>query len=108
MMAFPVLFTDGSIIDGTGTPPLKADVLVRDGRIAEVGIPGSIPRAVGQVVNCAGATLMPGLCDAHAHITWINQANRDGLRELPLEEHTLASMQNARTYLDYGYTMVVS
>lgn len=108
MKPFPVLFTDASVLDGTGAAPFKGDVLVRDGRIAEVGAPGSIPRTAGHVVDCGGGTLMPGLCDAHAHITWINQANRDGLRELPLEEHTLASMQNARTYLDYGYTMVVS
>lgn len=108
MNAFPVLFTNVRILDGTGAPPFMGDVLVRDDRIAEVGPLGNIPRSAGYVVERAGATLMPGLCDAHAHITWVNQAHRDGLRDLPVEEHTLAAMQNARTYLDYGYTMLVS
>jgi N-acyl-D-amino-acid deacylase len=31
-----LLFRGATIIDGTGGPPFKADVGVRDGRIAEV------------------------------------------------------------------------
>lgn len=40
-------------------------VLIRDGRIAELGTTGQDPAA--QVIDGAGATLLPGLIDAHTH-----------------------------------------
>ncbi len=44
-----------------------ADVLVRDGRIAEIGLGLAAPRGV-RVVEAAGMHLMPGIVDAHSHI----------------------------------------
>jgi imidazolonepropionase-like amidohydrolase len=103
-----ILFTNVQVIDGSGRAPFTGEVLVIGERIASVTAAGLTSRANARVVNGHGATLIPGLCDAHTHITWINQANRNALRELPIEEHTLASIENARTYLDYGYTMAIS
>ena len=103
------LFVNVRVLDGTGAAPFDGEVLVRNGRIVSVGLPGHGPRSTGAVViDGMGGTLMPGLCDAHSHISWLNQAGRDALAEMPLEEHTLAAMENARTYLDCGYTMIVS
>jgi len=107
-MAQPVLFANVVVIDGTGAEPFSGEVLVRNDRIAQVGPIGSIDPTGAQIVDGQGAALLPGLCDAHAHITWVNQAHRDALRQLPIEEHLLATIGNARTYLDYGYTMIVS
>jgi imidazolonepropionase-like amidohydrolase len=95
-------------VDGSGADAFSGEVLVRNGHIAEVGGSGTIDRTGARIVDGLGGTLLPGLCDAHAHITWINQAHRDALRELPIEEHVLATIINARTYLDCGYTMIVS
>lgn len=58
------LLTGGAVFDGRrhlGT----ADVLVRDGRIAEVG-PG-LPRDGHAVVDVAGGLVAPGFVDAHNH-----------------------------------------
>jgi imidazolonepropionase-like amidohydrolase len=65
-----------TIIDGTGAAP-TADgvVIVRDGRIAEVGpraavtVPADVP-----VVDVAGKTIVPGLWDMHTHVTQIEWA----------------------------------
>lgn len=109
MTAPDTLFVNVQVLDGTGAPPFAGEVLVRGERIAHVGLASSVSRSVGaRIVDGQGGTLMPGLCDAHSHITWLNQASRDALADMPLEEHTLAAMHNARTYLDCGYTMVVS
>jgi predicted amidohydrolase YtcJ len=46
-------------------------MLVRDGRIAAVGDPGEIRAAAGpaaQVARLDGATVIPGLIDAHCHV----------------------------------------
>jgi imidazolonepropionase-like amidohydrolase len=102
------LFTGARILDGTGSPPFVGEVLVVGERIERAGAPGELERSAARIVDCRGATLMPGMCDAHAHITWMNQANRDALRNTPIEEHTVAAAANARTYLDCGYTMAVS
>jgi N-acyl-D-aspartate/D-glutamate deacylase len=59
------LFRGGRVFDGTGSDPAKADVVVEDGRIADVatGLDGD------EAVDMAGnRTLLPGLFDCHVHI----------------------------------------
>jgi N-acyl-D-amino-acid deacylase len=62
-----------TVVDGTGAPPVRADVGVRDGRIAEVreNIAGS---GHATVVDAGGLTLAPGFIDVHTHydaqVTW--------------------------------------
>ncbi|WP_222267161.1 metal-dependent hydrolase family protein [Modestobacter marinus] len=58
------VFSGGQVFDGTGSPAAPADVAVEDGRIVAVG-----PGLDGdEVVDCAGATLLPGLFDCHVHV----------------------------------------
>ena len=66
-----ILFTGGQVFDGTGAPPVPADVVVRGGRIESVRPGGGTPaEACDQVVDCAGATVMPGLVESHCHLTF--------------------------------------
>jgi imidazolonepropionase-like amidohydrolase len=55
-------------------------ILVRDGRIAEVGPQIAVP-AGASVVDLGGYTVLPGLIDAHTHLT-IDQVDQDQLAEL--------------------------
>lgn len=63
-----LLLRNAAILDvDAGTLTDERDVLVHDGRIAEIGektISGSFDR----VIDLRGRTLMPGLCDAHVHV----------------------------------------
>ena len=45
----------------------NAAVLVRDGRIAEIGSVGGIDAGDGQVIDAGGAYLSPGFIDIHVH-----------------------------------------
>lgn len=104
----PTLFTNVRVLDGTGEQPFDGEVLVEGSHISAVGRPGVTRRpAEARVVDGRGATLMPGLCDAHTHFTWNNGTSLDALGELPVEEHTLLAARSAKTYIDYGYTMCV-
>jgi imidazolonepropionase-like amidohydrolase len=60
-----VLFTGGTVVDGTLARPATADVHVIDGVVAAVG--PDLGVEADQVVDCTGATLTPGLFDCHVH-----------------------------------------
>jgi imidazolonepropionase-like amidohydrolase len=58
------------LVDGTGAPPREAaSVLVEDGRIARVGAASDAAPEGVQSLDLEGRTLMPGLVDAHVHVT---------------------------------------
>lgn len=100
------LFTNVSVLDSTGEQPYSADVLIEGNRIAEVERNvGSIPHEGHEVIDGGGATLMSGLCDAHAHFSWVDQESLEAIGLMPVEEHTLLTAKSAKTYLDMGYTM---
>lgn len=59
------LIREARVVDGTGAPWFVADVLLRDGRIAEVG--KSLMANGTRVVDAQGLYLAPGFIDAHCH-----------------------------------------
>ena len=85
-----VLFTNVRILDGTGQLPYSGSVLVQGNRIRQVGR-SSAPLAAGNamVIDGAGATLMPGMCEAHTHFSWNDAATLSAIQTMPLEEHVL-------------------
>lgn len=60
-----ILLHGGWVVDGTGTPPYRADIVVEDGRIRDIGRFS----ATGDVetVDCTGRYLLPGFIDTHSH-----------------------------------------
>jgi imidazolonepropionase-like amidohydrolase len=86
------------------------EALVEGNRIAAVARnPERLDRAGAEVVDCDGATLMPGLVESHAHLSWPSSVGRiiNAMR-LPPEEHLLVTARNARVTLDAGYTAAYS
>jgi imidazolonepropionase-like amidohydrolase len=102
------LITNVRIIDGTGRDPFPGAVRVDADRIVEV-TPGAAPPAArdATVIDGAGATLMPGLIESHAHIGLADMTSHE-LTRLPPEEHMLVTVRNAKTMLDCGYTSAFS
>lgn len=60
-----LLLKGGRIADGTGAPLYQADVLLKDGKIAEIG--KDIPCNAGQVLDVSGLVVAPGFIDTHSH-----------------------------------------
>lgn len=105
----PQLFTNVRIFDGTGSPPMPGEALVREGRIAAVAIGGErVEREGSNVVDCGGNTLMPGLVEAHAHVTYTNMVRLKEMGQIPPEEHMLIAAENAKLMLDSGFTSLYS
>ncbi len=61
---------NATLIDGTGAPPrAQVTVVIADGRIVNIRSgERRIARARGAWVDATGKFLIPGLCDAHAHL----------------------------------------
>jgi imidazolonepropionase-like amidohydrolase len=65
-----VLLRGVRVVDGRGVRAERADLLVQDGRIARISTTSLDAPAGAHVLDLAGATVTPGLMNAHAHITF--------------------------------------
>ena len=103
------LITNVRVLDGTGaTPPFTGSVLVSDRRIRQVGRSiAAIAPGNARVIDAAGATLMPGMTEAHTHFSWNDAPTLAAIQTMPLEEHVLWSAKVARQYLHAGFTSCV-
>src|SRR5258706_15761939 len=102
------LIANTMILDGSGAPPFRGEVLVEGEGIVAVQRGGGLPCGSARVVDGAGATLIAGLIEPHGHVSYPDAARNSDFTRLPPEEHVLATMRNARTLLDCGYTSVLS
>lgn len=103
------LICNAMIFDGSGAKPFPGHLRLRGNRIAQV-MKGSdaVAQEADEVIDAGGAFLMPGLIEGHGHISFIDQADLMDLAVIGVEEHTLATMHNARKLLDAGFTSVNS
>lgn len=69
----------GQIIDGTGKPAFKADVLLAEERIDKVGDLGPADIEAAEVLDATGKFVMPGLIDSHCHISFDEPRTNDEL-----------------------------
>ena len=73
-MAEATLFRGATVYDGTGADPVRADLLVRDGRVAALGDGARTAAGEAEVIDAGGLALMPGIVDLHTHydaqLTW--------------------------------------
>ncbi|MBO2463179.1 N-acyl-D-amino-acid deacylase family protein [Actinomadura violacea] len=60
-----VVITGGEVLDGTGSPARRADVVVREGRIQDVVPPGKTHE--GPELDATGLVVAPGFIDLHSH-----------------------------------------
>lgn len=106
-----IQFTNVRIFDGSGAASFQGEVVVEGERIAEVARPGQplSGQPVDEVIDGGGAMLMPGLVEAHAHLSWPSSVERM-VHEfvLPTEEMMLVTARNARVLLDHGFTSAYS
>ncbi len=99
----PTAFIGARLIDGRGGPPVEnATVVVRDGVITAVGPAGDVEVPDdARVFGLAGKTLMPGLIDAHVHMSLSGGGAVDAR-----EFKAVAATKNLRSHLKFGVTTV--
>lgn len=78
---YDVLITGGTVIDGTGAPPYRADVAVNRDRIAAIGSLDGRTEA-RRVIDAAGKVVAPGFIDMHTHSDLTLRADARGWSKL--------------------------
>jgi imidazolonepropionase-like amidohydrolase len=92
------------VVDARGVVAERADVVVRDGRIVSVGAPGA---AAGEILELGGRTVVPGLMNAHAHISLDGSADPDiAFRSETASQRTIRSAIRLRETLAAGVTTI--
>jgi N-acyl-D-aspartate/D-glutamate deacylase len=64
-MAYDLVIKNGVVIDGSGLPRFRADVAVKDGKIASIG---RIREQAKEVIDAEGHVVSPGIIDGHTHM----------------------------------------
>jgi imidazolonepropionase-like amidohydrolase len=101
----PKAFVGARVIDGTGKAAVEnATIVVRNGRIEAIGKSVSVP-AGAQRIDVAGKTIIPGMVNAHGHVSNLDQLglyarygvttifSLGGDREIELRDQTRAGQQ---------------
>jgi N-acyl-D-aspartate/D-glutamate deacylase len=63
--AYDLMVRGGRVVDGTGSPAVRADVGIREGRIAAVG--SDLDAGAAEVVDATRCIVTPGFVDVHTH-----------------------------------------
>jgi imidazolonepropionase-like amidohydrolase len=90
-----ILFRDGALADGrSASAQRNVSILVEAGRISWIRPAGGEEGASGDtVIDCAGATFVPGMVDCHSHVTgpggahWIERFDDPPETLLEVAEH---------------------
>ncbi len=61
------LIIGGTVVDGTGSAPRRADVAIGDGRIVAVADAGTIDEPATETLDATGRLVTPGFIDPHTH-----------------------------------------
>jgi len=109
-----IVISNGTLIDGTGAAPNRNEAIVIQGnRIKSTGrLPADIrleDRDNVEVINAAGQWIMPGLIDAHTHLSYGNPkvpGEARGRGTTRPEFNTLRAAWNAQKVLRSGVTSI--
>jgi imidazolonepropionase-like amidohydrolase len=107
MAAQRLIIRNGTLIDGAGGAPQRNDALVIEGnRIKSIG---ALPPEPATLIDATGQWIMPGLIDAHVHLSYGypklpgEGAGRGNLRP---ELNTLKAARGAQAALRAGVTSI--
>ncbi len=105
----PVVIKAGRLFDGTGDAHRTGQLVVVEGeRITAVGPDGEVKVPEGaEVIDLSGATVLPGLIDAHTHIG----SRADRYEEIAKFKDTpfqgaFAAVKHAKITLESGFTTI--
>ena len=80
MAEYDLVIRGGTIVDGTGVPRFKADLAVKDGRVAKIS--GRISAGGAREIDASGCIVAPGAIDLHTHydaqLNWDPYASLSG------------------------------
>ena len=86
---YDLVIRGGTIVDGSGIPRYKADLAVKDGRVARIS--GTISAGGAKEIDAGGCIVAPGAIDLHTHydaqLNWDPYASMSGWFGVTLYNH---------------------
>ena len=105
------LLENGTVIDGTGNPPFAAAVLVEGDCITGLGSDALLRvqhQQHARRIDVSGMTVMPGLIDAHCHLSFDDAASNPEIFYLRRNAlSALVAAYNAKKLLRAGVTGIL-
>src|SRR6185436_977077 len=103
-----IALVGGTLIDGTGAPPVRDSVvLIRGDRIERVGTLATVPVPAGyESISTEGMTVLPGLWDLHVHLIYSGHPNPGAWFKHDAEFQSVTIPASARQMLMAGVTSV--
>jgi imidazolonepropionase-like amidohydrolase len=103
-----LVIKNGTLIDGTGSGPRpNGRIVIRDGKIAEVGADAPSDQGGGATsIDVAGRFILPGLIDGHVHLSMFQGTPAVIGYPTSAEFCTLRASQNLMPILRAGFTSV--
>ncbi len=101
-----VVLTEAMVVPATGAPPFEGWVVVEDGRIADVVEGTGAYHGNGDVAPLGGRSLLPGLIDAHVHVTAVDVDPGEQSRHRFPSEVALLAGRELEQMLARGFTTV--
>lgn len=100
-----VLITGAKIWDASGAPAFLGDLLVGGNRIRAVSpTVGQLSKSGCEVIDGTGMTLMPGMVEGHAHLSFEAVTATEDLITPSPEEQVFAAARGAKALIDAGFT----
>ncbi|MFM6854639.1 MAG: amidohydrolase family protein, partial [Sphingopyxis sp.] len=99
------------IFDGSGDASRHGAVMIEGERIIDMayGENALADAPADQRIDGQGQTLMPGMVEGHAHLSWGSSVEKIYHQfVLPTDELRVATWRNARVLLDHGFTSAYS
>ncbi len=114
-----IVLKDGYLINGTGKPGGRADVVLEDGKIKSIGAEASANTSGSEVVDASELVVAPGFVDIHSHSDLSLLADGRGLSKIyqgvttevvgncslspaPVSETNRAELRRTFSYLEAG------
>lgn len=101
------LIRGGHVWNGRDNERSETDVLIEGDRILAIAPRDDINADDARIIEAAGATLIPGLVEAHGHLSFPVTTYATEIEDTPPEESILITLHNARRMLDAGFTGVI-
>jgi imidazolonepropionase-like amidohydrolase len=101
-----IVVIPGRILDvKTGRYVIGQAIVIEGSKIVRIGPAGAVNAENAQIINLPNLTVLPGLIDAHTHLT---MDPNFGYQELGISipKHALIGAKNARITLEAGFTTV--
>lgn len=85
---FDIIIKNGSVIDGRGNPPYRADVGIKEDKITKIG--NLSTQDAHKIIDASGLTICPGFIDLHTHT-----------------DYAIHKLPEAHNYIRQGVTTVL-